>query len=177
MIILDRKFVCFSPPKTGTMFRYKRYRHLCNICSIHPTYINVRDYFMKKNDDIDNYYKCVVVRNPWERRVSFFRMFYRDLPTHEQQKVFKEKVTGTDLKPMHDHYMYDDHVCVDKIYQFENFESTIHDMDSRLGVDSQIEPHDKEYSYEDYKPWFDQEMVDLIAEKEHKTIDLVGYTF
>ena len=159
------------------MFRYKRYRHMLSRFSFHLSYIGARNYFVNKNDDTDNYYKCVVVRNPWTRCVSFFHMFYKHLPMNEQREMFKQKVMGSNLKPMHIHYMHHDHVCVDKIYQFENFNTTIQDMDKILNVDAPIKPHIKQYTYDDYKSWFDQELIDFVFEKEHKTIELIGYTF
>lgn len=177
MIIHDQMFICFNPPKTGTMFRYERYRHLGIKGSFHLTQVNMRNNFTNLLGDLSEYHKCVVVRNPWKRWVSFFRMFHRHLPMHEQQKIFKQKAMKTNLKPMHDHYMHDDHVCVDKIYQFEDFDCVVRDMDKILGVDTQIKTHNEQYDYDDYKSWFDQELIDFISEKEHKTIELIGYTF
>lgn len=126
--------------------------------------------------DIKSYFTFSFVRNPWERHVS--RLFWVD---SNIRKVinFTEKLENIILNARNQHhfiYDKDTNTTVDHIARFENYEQEVKKFCDKFGINTTI-PHLNKSKKYNYKDFYTKELIDKVYEREHKIIDLMGYTY
>ncbi len=171
----SNQIVIFSPPKTGTKARIMLYNSICDRILFHVSFVD----FIKKYPEVKEYTKMCFVRNPWNRFISYFHMFNRDRSLSEQKKIFKSWAINFDMKSMDLYYCNENkEIAVDKIFQVEKWQESIEEINQKINYQPNKNLiNNKIYDTNIYKEWFDQEMIDFIADKEKITIDKFNYTF
>jgi hypothetical protein len=152
----------------------------------------------------DDYFKYTVVRNPWQRYFSFFKyyknygeMYLRqdasikwDVHTIAQGKLcvelFENKDNQSVLKyimsihPCQDKYYCNGkgEVLIDHIAEFENLQKEFAYFCNRVGVVTPNLVHsNKSTSSLDMQDIYNQELIDLVADKEQHVIQLKSYDY
>lgn len=160
--------------------------------------------FAKNNWNWNDYFKFTTVRNPWARDFSFFKYFKsygekylrRDKsinwgdPELNQGKLcvelFKNKDDQTILKniilnnPSQDSYYCDenDEIIVDHIASFEDLESEFIFLCKQVGISAPILHHgNKSCNSQNMYDIYNQQLIDLVAEKEKSVIELMNYDY
>ena len=159
--------------------------------------------FAKNNWNWSGYFKFTIVRNPWARYFSFFKYFksygekylsrdksinWRE-PEINQGKLcielFENKDDKTVLKNIilnndsQDSYYCDENgkIIVDHIATFEDLENEFVFLCDRVGVKTSILQHgNKSSNSPNMHDIYNQELIDLVAKKEKRVIELKGYT-
>tara|TARA_B100002019_G_scaffold106695_1_gene91682 strand:+ start:26824 stop:27474 length:651 start_codon:yes stop_codon:yes gene_type:complete len=169
----------------------------------HDNAIRVRKQFKKNNWNWNDYFKFTIVRNPWARYFSFFKYFksygekYLCLdesinwgkPEINQGKhcaeLFKNRDDHAVLRKIilnnnsQDSYYSDDkgRVIVNHVASFENLEDEFVFLCNQVGMSSPGLQHgNKSSSLLKMTDIYDQELIDLVAKKESRVIELKGYT-
>ena len=182
----SHKFITISIPKTGTkslraslctkdehvdgksndsvidiVGRYKD-----KTFTQHSSFLQCKKYMEDINQDINSYFIFTVVRNPWDRYVSY--MFYNNeslekaIRTHHPQS----------------YYILDNNsLAVDQLAEFSNLQEEVDIFCDKVNINRVILPHLNRSKREDYKTYYTDDLVDLVREKESKIIDLMGYTY
>lgn len=202
----EKKFIFFHIPKTGgSSFIYgnravlgidysKPAPHKDNWHSdgvSHSLYIQCKEKYCDPHPD---YFKFAFVRNPWSRVFSYYcgcivrhPKTYGNIPTpdkfvYHMKKDFEvcDKRTMHACKPQIE-WIYDSNgkIALDYIARFENYEQEFFYLMEKLKIDNY------EYSHVntsasvnlDYHDFYNQELIDLVAKKHKKDIELFGYTY
>ena len=145
----------------------------------------------------ENYFKISIARNPWDRLVSLFtwrnknnpalrprKRFYHYLgvPFDEFEhlkKQFLEYARG-DWETNDRFYILDGELCADYVIRYENLAESFGGLCDELGVPRLELPRLKtgirpaKYHYSQY---YDDETVELVAQRHQKDIELFGYRF
>ena len=136
----------------------------------------------------EKYFTFTVVRNPWDRVVSsyFFDLAMPILtPTRKQVKRFGRDNFKKFLKLYFKDCNLINHWCrqsrwlcadYDFVMRYESLESDFRKLSRHIDVDSDLE-HKNPSDHLPYKEYYDQESIDIVAEKYKKDIDSLGYTF
>ena len=132
----------------------------------HAPICQCKEYMQKINCDINLYFIFTVVRNPWDRYVSY--MFYNNQPLHEVIKDY----------PPQSHYIFDNNLlAVDYLAEFNRLQQEIDTLCNKVNIDRVSLPHLHKSIRKNYKEYYTHNLIELVREKEHKIIDLMGYTY
>jgi len=168
----------------------------------HDTAIRAKKQFSKNNWNWNDYFKFTIVRNPWARYFSFFKYFksYADKFLRRDESIawgaaeinqgqycvslFSNSDEQTILKniilnnPSQDAYYCDENgeVIVDYIADFENIENEFVFLCNQVGVNPPLLQHgNKSTNSPNMHNTYNQELIDLVAQKENSVIELKGY--
>jgi hypothetical protein len=145
-------------------------------------------YFQKHFDDIfSNSWKFAVVRNPWDRAVSsyFYCKRYNEIAPQVSFKEFLE-IDFADMNPfvfVHSQPIFDilagQDGCdyLDFIGRFENLQRDLDYICSKIGTGKSNLPHRHRTSHKKYWEYYDEESIEIAAEKYQKDIEYFGYKF
>lgn len=170
----------------------------------HDGAIRAKKQFAKNNWNWNEYYKFTIVRNPWQRYFSFFKYFksygekymrrdesinWRE-PEINQGKLcvelFKDKDDQTVLKNIilnndsQDSYFCDESgkIIVDHIAEFQNLQNEFVFLCDQVGIQTPTLQHGNKSSNRlNMRDIYNQELIDLVAEKEEGAIQLKGYDY
>lgn len=168
----------------------------------HDTANRAKKQFAKNNWNWSGYFKFTIVRNPWARYFSFFNYFksygekylsrdesinWRE-PEINQGKLcvelFENKDDKTVLKNIilnndsQDSYYCDENgkIIVDHVATFEDLENEFVFLCDRVGVKTPILQHgNKSSNSPNMHDIYNQELIDLVEQKESGAIKLKGY--
>lgn len=128
-----------------------------------------------------SYFKFCVVRNPWDRFVSFYFWRHRSEPRPTISHVL---ATDEPLRLKHfglDVYTIDGRVGVDKVCRYENLKEDLDEVRRRVGISETLElPSSKSQFRPDrrsYRELLTDNERDRIAELFAPEIALFGYQF
>lgn len=168
----------------------------------HDSAIRVKKQFAKNNWNWDDYFKFTVVRNPWGRYLSFFKYFksygekylrrdksinWGDAEINQGKlcvELFKGEDNQTVLKKIilnnnsQDSYYRNTNgqIIVDYIASFENFKNEFNFLCNKVGIDAPTLQHsNKTSNSESIFKIYNQQLIDLVAQKEKRVINLKGY--
>jgi hypothetical protein len=169
----------------------------------HDGAIRAKKQFAKNNWNWNEYYKFTIVRNPWQRYFSFFKYFksysekymrrdesinWCDPEVHQGKscvKLFKNKDDQTALKSIilnndsQESYYCDGtgQVIVDHIAEFDNLQNEFVFLCNQAGIQTPSLQHsNKSSNQQNMHDIYNQELIDIVAEKEKSVIELKGYT-
>lgn len=170
----------------------------------HDTAIRAKKQFAKHNFDWNEYFKFTIVRNPWDRYFSFFKYFknYADKFLRRDESIawgaaeinqgqycvslFSSSDDQTILKniilnnPPQDAYYCGENgeVIVDYIADFENLENEFVFLCDQVGINSPSLQHgNKSVNSPNMHDIYNQQLIDLVAQKENSVIKLKNYDF
>lgn len=169
----------------------------------HDGALRAKKQFTKKHWKWNDYFKFTIVRNPWYRYFSFFKYFKsygkkylcRDesinwnqpelnqgkicvelFEDQDDQDVLKKIILSNDSQ---DSYYHDNNnqIIVNYIANFENLRDEFAFLCNRIGVECPNLKHsnesDKSINIHDI---YNQELIDLVYQKEKSVIELKDYT-
>lgn len=217
LISHKHKFITIDIPKTGT--RSMRlsleplgiidivgvpYATKDNPFEQHGSALSAKNQFIKKNWNWSEYYKWIIVRNPWERYFSFFKYFKsygekylrRDKSISwgpvqvNQGKMCVDLFRGkSDMQVLRNiisnHASQDSYYCNDNgeiivnyLASFENLENEFIFLCEQFGISPPILQHgNKSSNSQNMYDIYNQYLIDLVAQKEKNIIQLKNYDY
>lgn len=169
----------------------------------HGTAIQAKKQFEKNEWNWEEYLKFTIVRNPWTRYFSFFTYFleYKEKfikrclsirwgePEIKQGKLcvdlFEKNTDHQIMKNIinsqiaQSEYFLDESgkILIEDIARFENFNNEFKKFCRKIKVKTfDIAHANKSKKKKELKDVLDQELIDLIAEKEKKVIEMMNYS-
>lgn len=188
---------------TGAIDIFGEPRHEADFYQ-HDTAIIAKQRFSKYNFNWSEYFKFTIVRNPWERYFSFFKYFkiYADKFLKKDKSIvwgkaqinqgkhcaslFSSSDETAILKniilknPSQDSYYCDKNgeVIVDHLASFENLESEFVFLMQSVGLSSVSLNHSNKSSNPlSMHAVYNQELIDIVEQKEKKLIKLKKYEY
>jgi hypothetical protein len=154
-------------------------------------------------DEYSDYYKIAFVRNPWERAVSAFNgMRYKvttygakqdlsaslpvELLVYLKQNNFKAYLKNYAFDPTKDRLMSKtqswwvysgDEVLVDFVGRYELYESDVKRAFAHVGKTVTEIPHYRRYNKYDYRDYYDDESIEMVADYYKDDIKNFGYDY
>jgi hypothetical protein len=143
---------------------------------------SLADYKNQLGDSfIDQLFKFTCVRNPWERMVSYYfsphrgvvewnreqfvRLLDKVLPAYSYIKDLESDVENSDFSNM-DFYM-----------RFENLDADFETACNRIGIPNEKIPVRNASDSQHYSHYYDEELIELVANRFSRDIDYFGYQF
>lgn len=156
----------------------------------HIPAFRIREMIAEQDKDIwDNYFKFCFERNPWDKVISQYYFQHQD-PSYEPSKEKLDKFISHGLLPkFSDWRLYteedkrNDTVIVDKIFKYEEIESSFEYLKDRLKLPEKIimpEKRFKGWTRKDYRHYTDvltDKQRDRIAKVFYKEIKEMEYEF
>ena len=180
----SNKFIYIEIPKTGTASlnrllrcKYPTTNLLLNKSTIsgddtrHVTGRHIKDKFP---DRWEKYTTFCVVRNPWHRYISQLR--WNRLRGGEKENINIHAIIQYSIS-ITDFIFDKDEVIVDKILKFENLQQEWNDFAPSIGLYPQELPWKNNLGTYDYHDYYNDELIDMVYEKEKKIIDMMNYTY
>jgi len=170
----------------------------------HDFAIRAKKQFTKNRWNWNEYFKFTIVRNPWARYFSFFKYFKSysekylrrdksiswDKPETNQGELcvelFKDKDDQTVLKNIilnnhaQDDYYCNDHgeIIVDHIAEFDDIANEFIFFCEKTNINApQLQHGNKSSNSLRMMDVYNQQLIDLIAEKERNVIELKNYNY
>lgn len=126
---------------------------------------------------LENYYKFSVVRNPWERMVSFYCYTFPSMSQKVDPKHFLSHGLSKNMPSMLDYISYDKEIQMDKIIRYENLEVEFSEACSHLSIPFKALELTNVSKHPHYSYFYNQESLDLIEKIYKNDIDSFGYSF
>lgn len=186
----ESKIIFIHIPRTGgtsvrELFDFPLWGHQCFASSLKE----------QLGHKYNEYFKFTIVRNPWDRMVSYYH-FLKDDPIGTKysypggladDESFKSWIMrrfgpGSQIHPNGDYYTkkwlgdYDGNILVDHIIKFENFEEELQPILDKYELNKPI-PHLNKSIREPYQEYYDDESKEIVRENFAKDIILFGYKF
>lgn len=141
--------------------------------------LNLFDYYI--DDDIKNYFKFSVVRNPWDRAVSYYYHFKKHFNYKKPFGIFcKEGWVNAPEFKLKNKFLLNGEIGIDFLIKFENLEEDFHDVMLELGVSD----YQKLIKYDhgnnrtrDYKDCYTSVTKKMIEESAAWEIENFSYKF
>jgi hypothetical protein len=144
----------------------------------------IRKYLGKNR--FDEYYKFTIVRNPYDRLVSFVGS--RNGKWHKKEKLSKEQFidhlkqsqrifkSGSAPLPrsQYEYVTFKGKLVVNSVLHFENLNNEIDDLSSELKFEIKLEHRMKSY-HDDYRFYYDEYSKKLVRKIYKKDFDYFGY--
>jgi hypothetical protein len=169
----------------------------------HGTVERAKLAFENNNWDWDEYYSFSIVRNPWERYFSFFKYFKNYAEKYQNKdssivwrkaeinqgkmchEMFKNKNEKKILKNIinkkkvqSEYYEINGQVAISHIALFEDISNEFKKLCLKIDVDEiELKHGNKSSSSHNMHDIYNQELIDLVAEKEKSCIKLFNYDY
>lgn len=144
-----------------------------------------------KEIDVKRYFVFTVIRNPWDRMVSYY-FFYRDI-VKKNEKIankakklnFKDWVSYIYENPKSfsfiydnclDYLTYENKVMVDYVINFHNFSEDIDDLKNILHLKLPT-LHVNSSKHDFYKDYYSEKEIEIISEIYKRDIDYFNFDF
>lgn len=201
MISLDKNFLFIHIPKTGgnsiqnVLSKYSkdekvvlsawgqdginRFGLKSFMSSNISKHSSINEYKENVKPEIYNsLFKFAVVRNPWDRAISFYFSPHRQKENWNKD-LFKGALSK--LKPIR-HYIVSSSKSildeeVDLIIRYENLQEDFKKVCGVLNIQDEELPHVNKSKRRDYKDYYDAELIKLVENKFEEEIDLFRYKF
>jgi len=199
MISKKNKFIFIHIPKTAGVSIEKKFNY-------HGMRHHTYRWYLKNfpSDYIDKCFKFTIVRNPWDRLVSwyFYNSWRRDLPSCKKiyhpatKKGFSnwilsgcphhwKKMDGTNwskekLDPLtQSDFLLDEYgkIDMDFIGRFEKLQKDFNKICDKLGIKKEKLPYLNRSCHKHYSEYYDEETKQIVAERFKKDIEYFRYKF
>lgn len=168
----------------------------------HGSVLSAREQFINEEWEWNDYFKWSVIRNPWYRYFSFFKYYknYLEKYTHRDEssvwtqseinqgescvRLFSNKTDQQVLEviitsqPSQDTYYCDEsgNIIVDHLAEFENITEEFNSFCDHIGISAPKFHHgNKSESSLTVNDVYNQQLIDLVAQKEKNVIELNEY--
>jgi|SaaInlV_165m_DNA_1040744.scaffolds.fasta_scaffold49160_2 hypothetical protein len=125
----------------------------------------------------DEYFKFTVVRNPWERMVSWYCWRHPSLSQHLDLDHFRTHCLNLSHPSMLEYISYDQNIRVDHIIRYENLESEFRQTCAQLNIPFNGWEHTNASKHPHYSQFYTPADRDFVEEKYKNDIDEFGYKF
>lgn len=200
------RYIFVAMPKTGThsvrqalrehlgpddieqvgLFVNKRfpYEDLAAIRHGHFGIAQVRPYL--GDDVVDRYFKFSFVRNPFDRFVSYCAFMTRQHGAFERDPQATMRKILFELRPMdHVHFQpqytllvdADGALAMDMIGRVETMQASYDAICERIGIPSRALDKVNSSKRGDYREYYDQTLIDSVAELYRRDLELFDYSF
>lgn len=161
--------------------------------------------FIERQWDWNDYFKYTIIRNPWARYASLYTWSqhtyeeFKKLPYESLNPIHKHHLSTFDAmynkdskldnvailkriinsnQSQDEFYLIDNQIAVNYIGRMENIDRDFLHICKMVNIDTppKLKYENKSYAYS-YKDLYNQELVDLVAQKEKYTIDHYGYQY
>lgn len=136
-------------------------------------------------DKFKRYFKFAIVRNPWERLVSEFE-YIKTQPTHSRYKKLKamsfDEFVGYQAKRPAAHQvnalkLKSGELGTDYVGKLESLDESLAFISEQIGLSFADLPHINQVKRRDYRSYYDQSLVEKVAELWHEDIKYFVYQF
>jgi hypothetical protein len=144
------------------------------------------NWFNEMTDDkLNDYFKFVIVRNPWDRAVSIWKYFTENTKSIPEcsfeEFVEKDYFNYSRNLRMHSlcqniYIEYNGERIVDYIARLENIDEDWKVISSKIGVSDKL-PKSNSSNHEHYSTYYTEKEINRIAEIYEKDISILGYKF
>lgn len=152
----------------------------------HAKYASIAKNWKSEWGDISNYHKIGCIRNPFARAVSFFFDPNFGPKNHpllilDSRKLFKQWIKQ-ELTPFWDYFTLNEaHESkkweMDYYIRLENIEADCKKVMKKLGLPDRDIPHaNKSRTYDGWKQFYDDELIDFIGNLFKEDIEQFGYS-
>tara|TARA_B100001057_G_C22514093_1_gene819141 strand:- start:84 stop:725 length:642 start_codon:yes stop_codon:yes gene_type:complete len=164
-----------------------------------PLHLNKDDgYHEPYKSEYDDYFKFTIVRNPWDRFLSFYlnKVGRKSSPWNQkgsksfygctfEESVIELKTTDLEDKDCDIHYRSQTEMFpldnIDYIGRFENLQEDFNFICDKIKIPHQQLPHKNKtkdwLKHKHYTEYYDEETKQIVAEKYAKDIETFGYKF
>lgn len=159
----------------------------------HDSLPKIKERFVLNNWDIDQYFKYVTIRNPWQRYASYYmwakkhedsQYLYLDnkhLSTlfnkyNSKQEKILEQIIVYNLS-QDNFLLIDNKECVDYIARLETIDEDFNKLCEILNIPKTKLLHRNKSERYDYRELYTQKLIDLVYEKEKYVIEKYKYSF
>jgi chondroitin 4-sulfotransferase 11 len=198
MIDDKHKFIFIHIPKTGGTSIEKAFKKRIKGGHKHLTLF---DYENELKTEIEKYFVFSVIRNPWDRLVSYwkYRQGKRHAPIDGKLNEFDKWlkfISSLDLNNLNGKTargnIPDFRMGLDlqfnsllnkkneiniNLIRFENLQEDFNTICDKIGIPQQQLPHKNKTKHKHYTEYYDEETKQIVAEKYAKDIECFGYEF
>lgn len=198
MLSIKHKFLFVHIPKTGgnsiqnILAEYSDDRLICNIPEqdgvdrfelINDTYgyskhSTLQNYFDKVPSEIlEECFIFTCIRNPWERMISYYFSSHRQV-SEWSRNAFIEMLDEVENSEHYLAHQPETYTLRDENYlRFENLDTEFRAICKKLSIPLKSLPHRNRSNHMDYRKYYDDELVELVAEKSKFEVNEIGYSF
>ena len=214
LISHKHKFITIDIPKTGTRSLRETIEKVCPIDLYgietekhlfyqHNTALECKQALKTIDLNFSEYFSFTIVRNPWERYLSFFKYYREKAEEYLKTTDFKEWTDPEILQgkfasnlfnkneqhilktliinqPEQSHYFLNDNqdIVVSHVARFENLQNEFDYFCETVGVDKiKLLHSNKSETKISCSDIYNQELIDLVEEKERYLINFKKYEF
>ena len=189
IIIRSRKTIFIHIHRTGgTSITSLLKRALPNQVDVIAQHGNASTMEKKILEEYPDYFVFSIVRNPWDRLLSWYSLLYKSDPKDlETERVrFEEFLINTAHDDGNDSFLLNQidyfksttfHPDRVTIYRFENYEEEVKKIAARLQITIQETPRINETLTKDYKKYYTEKGKALVDQKCARDIAYFGYSF
>lgn len=138
-------------------------------------------------EQYNSYYKFTFIRNPWARAYSWYKNVMGDDIHKRKLKITKDisleeflrLYAGKGMLRPQTYWMKDfrGSIPLDYIGRFETLTEDFQKVCTALGLPQITLPHKTKGSGEDYRQYYNQNAIDIVAEVYKEEIAMFGYSF
>jgi len=148
----------------------------------HSGLLEYKEAFLKKGERIDDFYKFSIVRNPFERLISAYFS-----PVRVAKKQITSFVKKDFLRLVSQQRTLRDFICTQKdgdllseindIIIFENFQNDVDKIFDRLNMQVRTLPYKNKSNRQDYRSYYDDEIIEAVTVRFQEEISYFNYSF
>lgn len=148
---------------------------------------NPRNAYTVTKEQFQSYYSFSFVRNPWARAFSWYQNMMADplhrknlnIPDNQPFSEFLAKHAGKGYLRPQTYWLknYSGSIELDFIGRFENLQEDFKKICQDLNIDGVQLPHKLKSKNVDYRDYYHDGLVELVAEVYSEEIEMFGYTF
>ena len=144
--------------------------------SKHSTLDEYRQVF---GHELDRLYKFSIIRNPWDRCISYYFSPHRGSVEWDKNDFIQLVIN--EIFPMRYFLSLkaddDFSLNIDRLIQFESLSKHFNEVAERLKIKQITLPHKNKSNKKHYSHYYDKELIDLIHDKFHEDVALGCYEY
>ena len=173
----EDKIVCLAPHQDGI----ERFEVRSDRYNIHK-HSTLLEYRSQLDEEVfQRLFKFTSVRNPWDRLISFYFSPHRGQVAWDRQKFIK---FVKEIPPVTDYISLEEsnnpstrRFNIDYFVRFENLNHDFKEVCKQIGVPYTPLPQRNKSKHQDYKSYYDDELVELVMKRFCQEIGFFGYKF
>jgi len=123
----------------------------------------------------EEYFKFSVVRNPWDRLISYYFSPHRG-QTEFCKKQFRELILSGKVKPQLEYLTVANNFAMDRVIRFEHLKSDFLTICETLNIQTDL-PHVNQSSHSHFSEYYDAALKELVRSTYKEDIDYFEYGF